>query len=109
MTTWLKDYAPTIGALTGAVVAVVAILQIAVVGPMNQRFDELRSDMNQRLGEVNQRFDGLRTDMNQRFADLRADMNARFDAQDKYMNARFDTVDQRLDRLENGVSELRSL
>ena len=65
---------------------------------MNQRFGELRSDMNQRFGDVNRRFE-----------ELRADMNARFDAQDKYMNARFDTVDQRLDRLENGVSELRSL
>ena len=38
---WLKDRAPTIGALTGAVVAVVAILQLAVVGPMNNRFDDM--------------------------------------------------------------------
>ena len=109
---WLKDRAPTIGALTGAVVAVVAILQLAVVGPMNRHFDT----MNQRFGDMNQRFDELRSDINQRFGDvnrrfeeLRADMNARFDAQGKYMNARFDAVDQRLDRLENGVSELRSL
>lgn len=36
-------------------------------------------------------------------------MHQRFDAQDKYMNARFDAVDQRLQRLEDDVSELRDL
>lgn len=36
-------------------------------------------------------------------------MHQRFDAQDKYMNARFDAVDQRLQRLEDGVSDLHKV
>ena len=101
MLAWLKDKAAVIGALTGAVVATIAILQIVIVGPMDQRFD----DMNQRFNDMNQRFNGT----NQRIDDLRADMNNRFDQQSKYINARFDAVDRRLGRLENDVSELRSL
>ena len=76
MRTWLKDNGTVIGALAGALVAFVAILQLAVVGPMNRGFADLR------------------TDMNARFGDLRSDMNARFDIQDKYIEARFDAVDQ---------------
>ena len=94
MKNWLKDNAPVIGALAGVIVAFVAVLQLAVVGPMNRGFDR-----------VNQRFD-----------DLRAEMNQRFDQQDKYMNARFDAMDERLDamderidRLADEVSELRTL
>ena len=87
MKTWLKNNPAVIGALAGVIVALVALLQLAVVGPMNSRFDDLRSEMNQR-----------------------------FDQQDKYMEARFDAVeerfravDQRLDRLTDEVSELRTL
>ena len=94
MLTWLKDYAPAIGALTGALVAFIAVLQLVVVGPMNQRFDQ----------------------QDKRIDDLRAEMNQRFDQQDKYVNTRFDAVDQRLDAqderldlLTNEVSELRKL
>ena len=94
MLAWLKDKAAVIGALTGAVVAAIAILQIVIVGPMDQRFD----DMNQRFNDTNQRID-----------DLRADMNKRFDQQSKYINARFDAVDRRLGRLQDDVSELRTL
>lgn len=98
MKTWLKNNAAVVGALAGVIVALVAVLQLVVVGPMNNRFDDLRSEMTQRLN-------GLRSEMNQRF-----------DQQDKYMNARFDAVeerfkavDQRLDRLTDEVSELRTL
>ena len=123
MLTWLKDNGPVIGALAGTLVAVVAVLQIVVVGPVNSRFDDLRAD-------VNGRFDDLRSDVNsrfdaadQRFSDFRAEVNQRFDAVDQRFNdvraemnqrfdavgQRFDAVDQRLDRLENDVSELRAL
>ena len=116
MRTWLKENGTVIGALAGVVVAFVAILQLAVVGPMNRGFADLRTDMNARFGD-------LRSDMNARFEDLRAEMNQRFDQQDKYMNARFDAVDQRfeavdqrfdamnerLDRLTDEVSALRGL
>ena len=94
MKNWLKDNALVIGAFAGVIVAFVAVLQLAVVGPMNRGFDS-----------VNQRFD-----------DLRAEMNQRFDQQDKYMNARFDAMDERLDamderidRLADELSKLRAL
>ena len=90
----LKEYVPVIGALTGVLLALVTVLHLVVVVPMNARFSDLRSDMNQRFEAVNQRFD----------------------QQDKYINARFDAVDQRIDaveqrlgRLETEVSELRTL
>ena len=78
--TWLKDNAPAIGAVAGALLAFVAILQFVVVRPINARFDQQDKYIN-----------------------------TRFDQQDKYINARFDAVDQRLDRLETEVSELRTL
>ena len=87
MRTWLKDNATVIGALAGALVAFVAILQLAVVGPMNRGFADLR------------------TDMNARFGDLRSDMNARFDIQDKYIEARFDAVDQRFSDMNQSVNQ----
>jgi len=87
MLTWLKDNGTVIGALAGVLVAVVAILQLVVVGPMNRRFDAQERYIEQR-----------------------------FDQQDKYINARFDAVgqrfdaqDQRLDQLTREVSELRAL
>lgn len=116
MKAWLKDNGPAIAAFAGVVVAFVAVLQLAAVGPMKRGIDDLRSEMSAR------------------FDDLRAGMNQRFDQQDKYMNARFDAVDERfgsvdrrfeavdrrfddlkegvnkrLDRLTDEVSELRSL
>ena len=98
MRTWLKDNATVIGALAGVVVAFVAILQLAVVGPMNRGFADLRTDMNARFEAVDRRFDDLRGEVNQRFDDLRAEMTQRFNQQD-----------QRLDRLTDEVSALRTL
>ena len=98
MRTWLKDNATVIGALAGALVAFVAVLQLAVVGPMNRGFSDLRADMNARFEAVDRRFDDLRGEVNQRFDDLRAEMTQRFNQQD-----------QRLDRLTDEVSALRGL
>ena len=112
MKAWLKDNGPVIGALAAVIVAFVAVLQLAVVGPMNRGFADLRSEMNGRFEAMDQRFD-----------DLRAEMNQRFDHQDKYMNARFNAIDerfgsvdrrigaveQRLHRLTDEVSDLRIL
>ena len=134
MLTWLKDNGPVIGALAGTLVAVVAVLQIVVVGPMNSRFDDLRADVTSRFddlrADVNGRFDDFRSEVNgrfdaaeQRFSDFRAEVNQRFDAVDQRFNdfraevnqrfdavdQRFDAVDQRLDRLDNDVSGLRAL
>ena len=89
--TWLKDNAPAIGAIAGALLAFVAILQFVVVRPINARFDQQDKYINARFDQQDKY------------------MNTRFDQQDKYINARFDAVDQRLDRLETEVSELRTL
>ncbi len=58
---------------------------------------------------MNQRFDTQEKHFNQRFDDQEKYINQRFDAQDKHFNQRFDAVDQRLEVLENDVSELRKL
>ena len=109
MKAWLKDNAPVIGAGAGIIVALAALLQLVVVGPMNRGFADLRSEMNGR-------FDDLRAEMNARFdqqdkyMDARFEaMEQRFDQQDRYMDARFEAVDQRLDRLSDEVAELRVL
>ena len=90
----LKEYVPVIGALTGLLLALVTVLHLVVVVPMNARFSDLRSDMNQRFDQqdkyINARFDAV---------------DQRFDAVDQ----RIDAVDQRLGRLETEVSELRTL
>ena len=125
MKNWLKSSAPVAGAFVGVIVALVAVLQLVVVGPMNRRFEDLRVHMDQRFEAVDQRFeatdrriDDLRSDMNERFNDLRAEMdhrfeavNQRFDAVDQRFDAvdrRIDAVDRRLGRVEVGLSELRT-
>ena len=119
MLTWLKDNGPVIGALAGALLALVAVLQFLVARPINRGFDDLRSEMSSRFEAVDRRFEA----MDRRFDDLRSEMNSRFEAADQRlndfkseMNHRLDAVDQRLDavderlgRLETGVSELRTL
>lgn len=98
MRIWLKDYAPIIGAVTGVIVAFVAVVQLVIAGPMNRRFDDLRE-------MINQRFDQQNTYINERFDQQDKYMNARFDAVDQ----RFDAMDQRIDRLADEVSDLRIL
>ena len=123
MLSWLKNNAPVIGALAGALLALAAILQLLVAGPINRGFDDLRSEMNSRFEAVDHRFNDLRSEMRGRFSDLRSEMNrgfddlrsemkSRFEAVDQRFEAvdqRLDAVDQRLGRLETGVSELRTL
>ena len=85
MSSWLRDKGASIGAIAGTIAAFIAVLQLFVVGPMNQRFNDLRAYMDQRFDAQDQRID-----------DLTAHMNQRFDAQDR----RLDAQDERLDRLE---------
>ena len=80
MSAWLKEKAGTIAAVAGTIAAFVAVLQLSVVGPMNQRFDAMERHIDQRIN------------------DLTVLTNQRFDAQD-----------QRLDRLADEVVELRKL
>lgn len=94
MASWLKDKGSVIGGIAGIIAAFVAVLQLFVVGPMNQRFDALERHVGQRFDAVDQRIDAT----DQRIDDLAGQMNQRFDAQD-----------ERLDRLTDEVSELRKL
>ena len=63
MSAWLKEKAGTIAAVAGTIAAFVAVLQLFVVGPMNQRFDAMERHIDQRTNDLtvltNQRFDRL--------------------------------------------------
>lgn len=101
MSSWLKDKGGIIGAVAGTIAAFVAVLQLFVVGPMNQRFDAMERYVDQRINaltvQMNQRFDAV----DQRFDDV----DQRIDD----TNRRIDDTNQRLDRLTDEVSELRKL
>ena len=80
---WLKDNVTVIGAIAGTIAALVAVLQVLVVNPMNRRFD----DQN-------------------RYIELRFDQHDRYF---EHFERRFDQQDERLDRLTDEVAELRAL
>ena len=109
---WTKENAGAIAAIGGILLGLTGIIQFGVLNPIHQRFDAI----DQRFDAVDSRFDAqdksindLKAEMNQRFDAQDKYINQRFDAQDKYINQRFDAVDQRLERLENDVSELRKI
>ena len=52
MSAWLKEKAGAIGAIAGIIAAFVAVLQLFVVGPMNQRFDAMERHIDQRLDHL---------------------------------------------------------
>jgi hypothetical protein len=62
---------------------------------VDQRFEDLRSDMNARFEQVDKRFDDMRNDTNARFEEQRNDTNARFEEQRSDMNARFEQLGRR--------------
>lgn len=57
MSAWLKEKAGTIGAIATMIAAFVAVLQLFVVGPMNQRFDAMERHIDQRFDAQDRRFD----------------------------------------------------
>lgn len=57
MSAWLKEKAGAIGAIAGIIAAFVAVLQLFVVGPMNQRFDAMERHIDQRFDAQDKRFD----------------------------------------------------
>ncbi len=89
MQDWIKENSVPITIVLSTVVALATVLTVILTS----------------TNSIHHRLD----DMNQRLNDMRAEMNQRFDAQDKYINQRFDAMDQRLERLENDVTELRQL
>ena len=135
MASWLREKGSTIGAIAGTLAAIVAVLQLFVVGPMNQRFNDLRAYMDQQFDAQDQRIDGLTAYMTQRFeaVDQRFDaqdeqrdrleaetsrrfdaMDARFDSQQAQTNRRFDAVleaimgfDRRVSRNEGQIEVIR--
>ena len=120
---WIKENAGAIAAIGGILIGLTGIIQFGVLNPIHQRFDAIdqrfdavdsRFDaqdkrINDLKAEMNQRFDAQDKYINQHFDAQDKYINQRFDAQDKYINQRFDAVDQRLERLENDVSELRKV
>ena len=59
MSSWLKDRGSIIGAIAGTIAAFVAVLQLFVVSPMNQRFDAMERHLEQRFDAQDQRLDRL--------------------------------------------------
>lgn len=59
MSSWLKDRGSIIGAIAGTIAAFVAVLQLFVVSPMNQRFDAMERHLKQRFDAQDQRLDRL--------------------------------------------------
>ena len=57
MTSWLKEKGSVIGGIAGTIMALVAVLQLFVVAPMNQRFNALERHMDQRFDAQDRRFD----------------------------------------------------
>jgi len=63
--TWLKDKGSAIAAITGTIAAFVAVLQLFVVTPMNQRFDALERHVDQRFDAIDQRLDRVESEVSQ--------------------------------------------
>lgn len=59
MSSWLKDRGSIIGTIAGTIAAFVAVLQLFVVSPMNQRFDAMERHLEQRFDAQDQRLDRL--------------------------------------------------
>ena len=59
MSSWLKEKGSVIGGIAGMIAAFVAVLQLFVVAPMNQRFDAMEKRMDQRFDAQDQRLDRL--------------------------------------------------
>ena len=57
MPSWLKEKGNVIGGIAGAIAAFVAVLQLFVVAPMNQRFDAMERHIGQRFDAQDRRFD----------------------------------------------------
>ena len=113
---WIKGNGGPLTTIATLLVALTILFQFGVLNPIHQRFDAI----DRRFDAQDQRIDDLKAEMNQRFDAQDKYINQRFDAQDKYINQRFDdqykyidqrfdAVDQRLESLENNVSELRKL
>ena len=130
----IKENAPAAAALGTLFIAFVAVAQLSIVNPIQQRFDtidqrfeDFRAVMNQRFDVVDQRFDAVdqrfddqlryinqRFDdqngyINQRFDNQLRYINQRFDDQNAYINQRFDAVEERLGVLSEEVSDVRRL
>ena len=57
MSSWLKEKGNVIGGIAGTIAAFVAVLQLFVVAPMNQRFDAMERHIDQRFDAQDQRLD----------------------------------------------------
>ena len=106
---WIKENGGALATIATVLVALTILFQFGVLNPIHQRFDAIDQRLDDQERYINQRFDAQDKHFNQRFDAQDKHFNQRFDDQDKYISQRFDAVDQRLENLENDVSELRRL
>jgi len=64
---------------------------------MNQRFEGMQREMNQRFEAIDKRFEAI----DKRFEGLQREMNQRFKSMQREMNQRFLALEKRIDTLDN--------
>ena len=52
MSSWLKEKGSVVGGIGGTIAAFVAVLQLFVIGPINQRFDAMEKHVDQRISDL---------------------------------------------------------
>ena len=80
MANWFKENAGTVAAVGATITAVVTLLQLIVVGPLNRRFDKLETKSEERISTLTEQ-----------------------------MNRRFTEQVRNLDRLDRELAEFREL
>jgi DNA repair exonuclease SbcCD ATPase subunit len=69
---------------------------------LEERYDDLRDQMNKRFEQIDKRFDDMKGDMDKRFEQI----DKRFDDMKGDMDRRFEQVEKRFERAERQVQEV---
>lgn len=80
---------------TGIATITIIVSFVAIIASgINNRIDDVNTNVNSRIDDVNSRIDDLDTNVNSRIDDV---------------NSRIDDIHSRIDDLQNDIRELRSL
>jgi DNA repair exonuclease SbcCD ATPase subunit len=71
---------------------------------LEERYDDLRDQMNKRFEQVDKRFDDMKADMDKRFEQV----NRRFDDMKGDMDRRFNQVERQIQEVHENIREVRS-
>ena len=74
---------------------------------MDDRFEKLENDMNDRFDKVDKRFVRLETEMNDRFDKMEAKMDGRIDRLEAKTDEHFERVEMRIERVETTLAATR--